>query len=356
MKILQVIARYYPDIGGMEEHVRNISERMTKQHDVSVVTTDPSGRQPEEEVIGGVKVKRFKSWAPNQAYFFSIGLWKYLLKNSDNFEVVHAHGYHSFPALYAANAKKGNRFVFTSHYFAMGATTFRTLLHVPYKVMGRKIFQKADAVISTSNYEKAQLISNFRIISDKVVVIPNGITLKDFQGRQKKHSHSEIILYVGRLEKFKGVDHLIRALPNLDKNTRLEIVGDGPHRRNLERLADRVGVKERVFFYGGNMPRKAIIQKYFEADLFALLSEAECFGIVVAEALAAGTPCIVSNTSALTEWVDNRNCFGIDYPIKTDELVALIRNTLGKTAEGTRLFDWDYVADRLMRIYCGDGR
>jgi len=209
MKILQVCPRYYPSVGGVEEHVRNISERLVKRHDVSVFTTDPSGKLPKEEVVKGVKVRRFKSWAPNEAYYFSRELKKCLMKSSDSFDVVHAHSYHAFPALYAAYAKKSNRFVFTSHYFSGGDTLFRTLLHVPYKFIARKILQKADAIICVSKYEKTLLMSNFRIKPEKVSVIPNGVTLKDFENLHKKRSRSRTILYVGRLVKSKGVDCLI---------------------------------------------------------------------------------------------------------------------------------------------------
>ncbi|EMR73160.1 hypothetical protein MCGE09_00511, partial [Thaumarchaeota archaeon SCGC AB-539-E09] len=55
MKILQVCPKYYPNIGGVEEHVRNISERLAKKNDISVFTTDPSGTLRKEEIINRVK-------------------------------------------------------------------------------------------------------------------------------------------------------------------------------------------------------------------------------------------------------------------------------------------------------------
>jgi glycosyltransferase involved in cell wall biosynthesis len=129
MKILQVVARYYPDIGGVEEHVRNISERLARKHEVIVCATDSSGKLAREETIGQVKVKRFESWAPGEAYFFSRQLKKYLDENSSGFDVVHAHGYHSFPPLYAAQSKKENKFFFTPHYHGTGHTFLRRFLH-----------------------------------------------------------------------------------------------------------------------------------------------------------------------------------------------------------------------------------
>jgi glycogen synthase len=135
MKILQVSACYYPSIGGLQEHVRNISEQLSKSHDVTVSTTDSSGKLPREETVNNVKVLRFKSWAPQQSYYVSLELQKYLKQYSSEFDIVHAHCYHSFVPLYAAQGKGKNRFVFTSHYHGTGHTFFRSLFHMPYKFL-----------------------------------------------------------------------------------------------------------------------------------------------------------------------------------------------------------------------------
>ena len=90
---------------------------------------------------------------------------------------------------------------------------------------------------------------------------------------------------------------------------------------------------------------------YAGAGVFVLLSQHEAFSIVVAEALAAKTPCIVANTSALTEWIDNKNCFGIDYPISNTELAELINTVINKKVSEVRLWDWDEVAQQIARVY-----
>ncbi|MDI6640295.1 MAG: glycosyltransferase, partial [Methanocellales archaeon] len=72
MKIAQVCPRYHPDIGGVETHVKEISERLVKRgFEVEVICTDPTGRLPKHEMINGVKVTRFRSIAPNDAFFFA---------------------------------------------------------------------------------------------------------------------------------------------------------------------------------------------------------------------------------------------------------------------------------------------
>jgi len=350
MKILQVCPKYYPSIGGVEEHVRNISERLAKKYDVSVFTTDPSGKLRKEEVINGVKIKRFNSWAPNEAYYFSRELKEHLMKNSDSFDIVHAHSYHAFPSLYAAQAKNRNKLVFTPHYHGTGHTFFRSLLHIPYKFLGKKIFERADKIICVSNFERSLVLRNFKVDEKKVVVVPNSLNLEEFRGLKKRVGNFRTILYVGRLERYKGVHYLIEALPKLDDDIVLEIVGKGPFKEHLVKLAKERKVENRVRFFQ-DLPRSQLLQKYANAHLFVLLSEHEAYGICVAEALASGTPCIVSNTSALQEWVDNENCFGVNYPINLDELVNVVNDVIGKNVVGLKLLDWDEITEKLVRLY-----
>jgi len=354
MKILQVCPIYCPHIGGVEEHVKNISERLAKKYDITVCTTDPTSMLPKEEVINGVKIRRFKSWAPNEAYYFSRELKRYLAKNLASFDIVHAHSYHAFPALYAAEAKGRNKFVFTPHYHGTGHTFFRSLLHIPYKFLGKKIFENADKIVCVSNFERSLVLRNFKVDEEKVAVIPNGLNLEEFRGLKKRVGNCRIILHVARLERYKGVHYLIEALPKLDDDIVLEIVGKGPFKEHLIKLAKKLKVENRVRFFQ-DLPRSELLQKYADADLFALLSKHEAYGITVAEALVSGTPCIVSNTSALQEWVDNENCFGIDYPINLDELGRLITEIIG-TSVGPNLnhiLDWKEVAEKLLAVYEG---
>lgn len=154
MKIAYVTPRFHPYIGGVETHVYEIAKRIAKKFDVEVLTTDPGGKLPKVEEIDGITVRRFGSFAPSEAYYFSLELYRYLKKNSERYDLVHAHNYHAFPALFAALTKKKNKFLFTPHYHAAGHSFFRNLLHKPYKLVGRKIFEKADAIICVSNYEK----------------------------------------------------------------------------------------------------------------------------------------------------------------------------------------------------------
>lgn len=350
MRVLQVCQRYAPYIGGIEEHVRNISERLAQDFDVTVATTDPSGKLSRKTMMNGVEILRFKSFAPNEAYFFSAALRQYLKENSDDFDVVHAHNYHAFPSLYAAWAKGKNRLVFTPHYHGTGHTWLRSLLHKPYRHFGRKIFDVANRIVCVSDYEKRLVLEDFRMREEKVSKIPNGVDLSEFKGLKRRQHDDKLILYVGRLERYKGVHHLIEVLPKLGPGFRLEIVGKGPYRESLNSLVGRLCLENSVSF-SEDLSRKELLQKYANADVFALLSEHEAFGISVAESLCAGTPCIVANTSALSEWVDGKNCFGIKYPIDLSNLANAIKNVAGKGVQSLKIYDWSEITSSLADLY-----
>ncbi|MHC1756962.1 MAG: glycosyltransferase family 4 protein [Methanosarcina sp.] len=382
MKIAQICPRYFPDIGGVETHVKEISERLVKTgHDVEVITTDPTGRLNKREMINGVKVIRFRSFAPGNAYYLAPQIYFYLKKH--NFDVIHAHSYHALPALFAALGKSETKFVFTPHYHRSGHTAFRNLLHKPYRLLGKMIFSRADSVICVSEYEKRLVEADFRV-AGKTVKIPNGIDLKEFEhlrtrqkdegverengkekvrgektGKEKvgeeKAEKEKILLYVGRLEEYKGVQYIIQSLPDL-RGFRLRVVGKGPYETELHGMAKSLGVEGRVEWLK-DLSRKELLECYADADIFLMLSSHEAYGITVAEALAAGTTCIVAKGSALEEFIDGIRCLGIDEPIKKERIIKLVNQLKGvksnsqSITENLTLFDWDYVTEKIGNVY-----
>lgn len=351
MFVVQVCPLYYPCIGGIETHVKEISERLVSQKiQVEVLTTDPSGKLPKEEIINGVRVKRFVSYAPGGNYHYSTSLKKYLARNSESYDIVHIHSYHDFPAIHVAQIKKVKKLVFTPHYHGGGHTLFTSLCHYPYRVIGQKIFDKADKVICVSKYERGLVLRHFKGVNEKIVVIPNGINLQEFTKQRKRDKDEQIVLYVGRLEKYKGIQYLIKILPMLNNNIFLEIVGKGAYKENLIRLAKSLHVNSRIKFFE-DLPRQQLLEKYAAADLFVLLSTREAYSICVAEALASEIPCLVANSSALKEWIDNQNCFGIDYPINLLALQVLVGKVMSKEIRCPHIWDWSEVVEKLLITY-----
>ena len=136
----------------------------------------------------------------------------------------------------------------------------------------------------------------------------------------------------------------------MNEDVVLEIVGDGPYKTVLLDKINKLNLRDRVNITR-YLEREELIQKYFDADLFILLSEAEAFGITVAEALVSGTPVIVSEKSALKEWIDGSSCFGLSDVEDKTELVGTINRLLGKKIGQVFVKSWDEVFDMLKKLY-----
>lgn len=348
MNIIQVCPRYFPDIGGVETHVQEISERLLRQgYHVEVVCTDPRGVHPEQDCINGVQVRRFRSFAPNDAYYFAPMMVSYLKKCEGS--VLHAHGYHAFPALFASMAVQSKRFIFTPHYHGRGHTPLRNTLLKCYDPCGRTIFNRADRIICVSGYEKQLITKKFCLSGEKIVIIPNGLNLSEFT-KVTRQKNPHMLLHVGRIEKYKGIQHILEALPKIPEYI-LTLVGKGPFEPELRRLAAIQGIADRII-WKKDLSRQELIQEYASAGVFISLSSFEAYGITVAEALVGGLQVVVNRNGALQEFVDGETCVGIDP--SAENLVEAIRSLKPATGYRKRILDWDEVVEKIIQTYSGD--
>jgi glycosyltransferase involved in cell wall biosynthesis len=351
IKIAEVCPSYYPYIGGVETHVKEISERLVKLgHEVEVITTRVSGEQ-DTSVMNGVKITRFPTYAPDNAYYFSPKITKYM--KSQTYDIIHIHNYNALPAFFAMLAKGNRRIIFTPHYHPSGHTPIRTILRIPYSFVGKHILDNSDWIISVSEYEK-KLIEDTFDIHNKIVKIPNGIITEEFaqfKGATKdKNKDHKILLYVGRIEKYKGIQNVLRVMPNIPE-IQFKIVGKGNYTEYIKNMAKSLKIEDRISWYEG-ITRDKLLEMYAEADIFIMLSSHEAFGISVAEALYAGTPCIVAKGSALEEFIDDVTCVGLDLPVDDSKLITSIRSLYNHEAtyEG-KILDWNDVVDQLITIF-----
>ncbi len=350
MKIAQVCHRYYPNEGGVEEHVKEISERLARKHDVEVISADMSPDKSYSEEINGVKVKRFKSIAPNDAYFFSPQILFYLRKT--DFDIIHAHNYHAFPALFASLVK-GGKFVFTSHYHGTGSTAFRDFLNRLYKLLGSKIFKRADKVLCVSEYEKDLVMRDFGVDDNDIVVIPNGLNLEGIKEAKPFEFDGDLILYVGRLEKYKNIHLVIKAMKFLPK-THFYIIGKaGNYKNELENLIRKLNLENRVKILD-NVSDSEKYRWLKTCLLFVNLSGVEAFGITVLEALAAGKPVVVNEEGGLRELADKfEGVFPVDAKeVSIEGLARVMEERIeGNVRVDLSEYDWDNVAKRIEEVY-----
>lgn len=362
MKIAQVCPRYYPHIGGVETHVREISEGLVKRgFEVDVLTTGSSSES--EEVIDGVVVRRFESRSPNEAYYFSNKLKEYLANNAKNYSIVHAHSYHALPALYAMQAKDSNMLVFTPHYLGGGQSFFRGMLHFPYRFVAGRIFDKAERVICVSEYEKELVLKGFRVDDEKVLVIPNGVDREELSKFKWSPSSSRLkITYSGRLEKRqKKVDKLIRSFGLLVREYGVDadfvVIGRGPYEREMSKLIEDLGLQNRIFLKSW-LPRDQYLEELASSNVFVMPSECECYCITAAEAITMGVPTVVADSAALHSYAQAGLALGIDTPVTEEKIARAVNEalTMPSTRKPLGSFDgflsWEEVVDQLVeKVY-----
>ena len=343
MYIVQVTPGYPPSTGGVETHVEAISTRLVERgHDVTVVSAD-RGVGTARERRDGVEVIRCRGFAPGGAYHISPGVWRPVRRLSA--DVVHAHNYHSLTLPAAALGAGDARFVVTPHYHGGSESSFRDRLLGLYAPVGGRVLRRADEVIAVSEWERNQLAEDFGV---DATVIPNGIEVDRFADAEPYIHDRPYLLCVGRLEEYKGVQHVIRALPELPEYDLL-VAGSGPYREELERIAEEKEVADRVEFLG-YVDDEELPGLYAGADVFVTLSEFEAFGMTVGEALAAGTPCVVREAGALGEW----SRFSGVVPVKdcvTESVVSAVSQTIDVFSQESSIPTWNASVDAILPQY-----
>jgi len=211
---------------------------------------------------------------------------------------------------------------------------------VKQKVLAR-VFQpyldaalrRSSAIIatSTSYLATSPVLQAFR---DRCHVIPYGIDTAAFEHRDPDAAQrtrarfgERLVVTVGRLVYYKGLEHLIRAMANV--RGKLVIIGDGRLRGKLERLAAQLGVAERVIF-AGVLSNAEVVAYYHAAAVFVLASVArsEAFGIVQIEAMAAGLPVINTSLDTGVPLVSVDEQTGLTVPPADPEALAAAINRL----------------------------
>lgn len=343
MNVVQITTRYPPQTGGVEGHVANLAEGLVDRgHDVTVHTADASLRGERHETRNGVHVHRHRAIAPNGTFHVAPGILPSVRHAIP--DIFHAHNYHSLPLLFAALGAGDTPFVATPHYHGGSASRFRDALLSLYEPAGSHALSKAAAVIAVSEWERLRLAEDFGVDAR---VIPNGLNEDRFVGATPTGHFDEYILYVGRLERYKGVQHIVRALPETDYQ--LLVAGTGPYREELETLTSTLSVDDRVRFLG-YVPDESLPGLYAGAEAFVTMSSFEAYGMTVAEALASGTGCVVRERGALTNWAERDDCVGVSNTAPS-EVASAIRVAATLNAPCTPLPSWDDVVDDVESFY-----
>lgn len=358
MRILYVLPKYYPNIGGSGIHVKNLAERLAKKHDVSIfVPTRLHGLARHEEVEG-VEVRRFWCLAPHDAYYFSPPIGDAVFRSDA--DIVHMHGYYDLlPAIVILSKNSFEKCLFTLH--SGGAfSRVSEMLHWPYNIgMGTIIKRRVNKVIYVSKSEQRHFQNLWQLPQSRIELIPNGVNVSRLYQSSYKRADPPIILSAARLEKYKGHHVVIEAFRLFKKahpesKAKLVILGRGTYEDQLREQVHVSGVSDAVSFLGW-LPDGEYYDLMKSCAMFLLLSDHEAHPIAVAEAIAAMKPVIVTIRPGLDDFVGEGNAVGIPYPpsaIKVAEIIQeVLRDPGSYIPRNRRILSWDDVAARVEELY-----
>jgi glycosyltransferase involved in cell wall biosynthesis len=301
MRVLFIAPSYYPHIGGVEYVVKSVAERLTKAgHETIVVAGEPNTDKPREDVVNGVRVVRWPVWSPGNAYHFPrrrSDLEKLLKELARQVDALHVHSVHSIFTVYAglviANSSSSPRIVVSPHYHGTGHTFVRRFLWIFWRRRVTELLKRASVVHAVSKREASILASHYSEIGSKIVVVPNGVD-EDMLSYRWQGQSSNYMVYAGRVERYKRLELAVDIAKEL--NLKLLIIGKGPYREKLVRYTSKV-YREGVEFLEPQ-PRQKYLELLSRARYAINPSKHEAFSIFTAEALAMGTPAIVSREIA----------------------------------------------------------
>ncbi len=366
MHILHIYKDYYPVLGGIENHVRVLAEAgAARGHEITVLVTSPDW-QARCETLNGVKVIKTARWVNISSAPISPAMFREARRLGRTADIVHLH--FPYPLGELAHLFSGSRakLIITYHSDIVRQKMLRTV----YRPFLWRILRKADRIVATSGryIDTSPYLSQFKT---KCTIIPLGTEVRLFakadarraaalRQRLKQYADERLLVSVGRLRYYKGLDDLIRALPDVPQ-ARSIIVGSGPMETEWKELARSVGVADRVTF-AGDVPDEDLPLYYAAADVFVLPANAraEAFGTVIVEALAAGKPVVSTEVGTGTSWVNVDGETGLVVPPHDPSAVAhainnllndgALRERLGRAAQ-QRAYEEFAVEKMIERVY-----
>lgn len=349
MKILLVLPLGPWYKGGVENVVNEVSKELKKNNLLTLVCTDTKLRHAfEKKIWNGIPVIVCKSYVG--IFRISPGLVGYIRKHVNQFDILVIHNYSTLlPAQILAFRKEITvPIVFTPHFHAKGSSKVLQFYRIVFDKLFRKFFiQNIDAFQFVSKTERIEFTRKFPIDKPNKVIY-NGINITKFHtdSKEKLDKNEIILLFVGRLEKYKNIGFVIKSLTYLPDAYKFYIIGEGPYKSVLEKLIDDLQLEKRIRLLG-QLNDNEYVKWINKADLFIQPSTIESFGLTVLEALASGVKCIVNtNSYGLMElqYLFKNEIKGLNMVDgKEHELAELIKQHNEEEEKNKKIIDFDWA-------------
>jgi glycosyltransferase involved in cell wall biosynthesis len=392
MRILNVTESYAPflEFGGPPVKVRALSEGLARRgHAVTVLTADwgleermqaqgvtagaersPFGWRQTEN---GVQAIYLPTWLRYRAVSWNPAVKRYCRARLQNFDVVHIFGLYDLlgPAVAGACRRRGLPYVLEPIGMFVPIVRSLWLKRMYHALWGKRMLQGASALVATSEQEVEELAAG-GIPRASIALRRNGVEGPNrwpergaFRKAHKFSQEEKLILFLGRLSSKKSPDLLLKAFAELSERSTgitmtLVLAGpdEGGMRAKLELMAEQLGVRTKVHFPGAVFG-EAKWAAYRDADVFVLPSQNENFGNTAAEAVAAGTPVIVTEQCGIAPLLADRA--GLAVPHDAAALSKAMQRVLCEAALRARLaagcgavtarLGWDEPVGEMEHLY-----
>jgi glycosyltransferase involved in cell wall biosynthesis len=361
-----VISQFYPLLGGAEVQARQLAGKLIEKGvHVTVLTRRLKGAS-DYELLDDVPVHRVIRTVPVPFLWgvcFVVSVFNFLYRKRKEHTIIHCHILQEFQTVVALLFKGmfGKKVIVKMS--SSGETSDIKLLK--RSLMGRLFFpvvQKVDAVVSVCKQATRELI-NEGFSEERIAQIPNGVDIHKFvQHTPRKGRERPVITFVGRLDRYKGVNFLLEAFQRVltqNSKTRLLIVGAGPDETLLKEKAVELNIQENVLFLG---KREDILSLLSNSDIFVLPTLSEGMSNVLLEAMSCGLPVVTTSVGGNCDLISNRHN-GILVPPKdsdalSEALIEILQNAelsqqLGNEARRTvqENFSLESIADSYLALY-----
>jgi glycosyltransferase involved in cell wall biosynthesis len=327
LKILILIPYFYPStsFGGPVTIAYEVGKELVKRgHEVVVFTSDAKNLNErfnlKNDQIEGMDVYYFRNismfFVKHSMLFITPELSKKMKEKLTSFDVIYSHEYSTYQNIVLHKFAKKYRvpYIIQAHgsLHKIGRIVRRTIFDI---LFGSSLLKDASRVIALNSME-AQQYEAVNVPKGAIAIIPNGIDFSQYSPQPKGYftrqfglpENEKKILFLGRLNKIKGVDVLIKSFSRISKefdNVTLVLIGpnDG-YQRELKDLAKALNVQKKVLFVGPLFGKEKM-EAYNDSDIYVLPSRYETFPMGLLEAYMCGLPVIASNLDGLTELVQN---------------------------------------------------
>ncbi|MFA5138235.1 MAG: glycogen synthase [Elusimicrobiota bacterium] len=376
MKVTIISREFPPNVyGGAGVHVKFLTRELAKRMQVDVRCF---GEQ--EALDGSLTAKGYRTWERmwegGEPKFnsvlgtFSVGLS--MVRDRVDSDLVHTHTWYASLAGYMAKTLYGIPLVCTVHSLEPLRPWKEEQLGRSYALSTwaeKMALENADRIIAVSKHSREDVLRLFDVKPEKVAVIHNGIDLDLYRPldtndtRQAFDIGKDYVLFVGRVSKQKGIEHLIEAVQYLDDGVQCVCCTSAPDTKEFEEeIAARIARQPRIVWINSLLREEQYVELYSNARVFACPSVYEPFGIINLESMACETPVVASGVGGILETVVDGETGLLVEPAKPRALADAINRLLKDRPMAERLgkngrrrvtehFSWKTIAERTEKLY-----